>query len=133
MRSCQIVKGMIDGKAVLYESLDSTLVIPYDKQSELTDREILGTFRRIFLNDRVTAQCVVTEADPDEHGRTHTVSFTVAYKFDYGTEKDGAPYRFDTEKFAEQAVQGHFRFRMPQMPELKHPLPLPPEWKEVNL
>lgn len=132
MRSMQIVKGMIDGKAVLYETPDSTLVIPYDKQSELTDREVLGVYRRIMLSERVTAMCNVIESEPDDLGRTHIVTHTVAYKFDYGTKMDGAPYKFDTERFAEEAVQGKYKFNMPPMPVLKHPLDYPPAWEVVK-
>ena len=132
MKSGQVVKGMINGDAVQYETPDISLVLPIDKLGLLIDRETIGFQRRIFKSERVIGQSVVTEAEPDEHGRKYIVNHTVIYKFEYNAERDGAPYKFDPDAFVEQALEGKFKFKMPPMPELKHPLDLPPAWEVVK-
>jgi len=126
VKSGQVVTGIINGIADQYETPDILQLLPNNKLSELTDRETVGTYRRVFLTDRVVAQTVVTKAEPDELGRDGTVNHTVLYKFDWATEHDGARYVFDVDDFAENAKAGKYNFPMPQMPELKHPLDYPP-------
>jgi hypothetical protein len=126
MKSGQVVTGIINGIADSYETPDILQLLPNNKLSELTSRETVGTYRRVYLTDRVVSQTVVTKAEPDELGRDGTVNHTVLYKFDRATEHDGARYVFDVDDFAENAKAGKYNFPMPPMPELKHPLDLPP-------
>lgn len=126
MKSGQVVSGIIDGLAIQYESPDILQILPNHKLSELTDRTIIGTYRRVFLTDRVVAQTVVTEAEPDELGRDGTVNHTVIYQFDRAVEHDGAKYVFDIDDFADNVRAGKYNFPMPPMPTLKNPLDHPP-------
>jgi len=126
VKSGQVVTGIINGIADHFESPDILQILPNGKLSILTDRETLGVHRHVFRSDRVVAQTVVTKADPDELGRDGILNHTVLYKFDATTEHDSINYIFDYEQFAEDALAGKYNFCMPKMPELKHPLDLPP-------
>ena len=126
MKSGQVVTGIINGIATQYESPDILQISPNGKLSELIDRDTVGVYRNTFVRERVVAQTVVTEAEPDELGRNGTVNHTVLYKFDSHTEQDGAQYTFDYEQFAQDARNGKYSFPMPDMPELKRPLAFPP-------
>lgn len=132
MKSGQVVTGIINGTAQQYESPDILQLLPNGKLSELIDRETLGTYRRVFLTDRVIAQTAVTEAEPDSLGRSGTVNHTVLYKFDSSIEHDGARYVFDIDDFADNARAGKYNFHMPPMPQLKHPLDCPPTLEEQS-
>lgn len=131
MRSGQFYKGMINGVEESYESPDLLLLLPNEKLSVLWDRETVGTYRHIFLTERVVAQTVITKAEPDELGRDGIINHTVLYKFDATIQHDGITYIFDYEQFAKDARAGKHNFPMPPTPELKQPLDPPPE-KEVN-
>jgi hypothetical protein len=126
MKSAQFVKGMINGVEETYESPDILQVIPNDKLSEIWDLDQIGSYRRVFLNERVIAQTIIRRADPDEHGRDGIVNHTVIYRFEPFTSLDGAQYTFDIEKFAQDARAGKYKFKMPPFPELKNPLSNPP-------
>ena len=127
MKSGQIVTGIINGLADQYETPDILQLLPNGKLSELTARETIGTYRNVFVTDRVVAQTCVYEAERDSLGRTGTVNHTVLYKFDPTTEYDGTQYTFDYQQFAKDARAGKYNFPMPPMPELKRPLDYPPE------
>lgn len=132
MKKGQFYKGMINGVEESYESPDLLQLLPSDKLSMLWDRETLGTYRHVFLTERVVAQTVVSKAEPDDLGRDGIVNHTVLYRFDPYVEHDGARYVFDVDDFAENARAGKYNFPMPLAPELKRPLDYPPEM-EVNL
>jgi hypothetical protein len=127
VKSGQVVTGIINGLADHYESPDILQILPNNKLSELTDRETLGTYRCVFVKERVVAQTIVTKAEPDEHGRDGTVNHTVLYKYDATRQHDGITYIFDYEQFAADARNGKYNFVMPPLPELKHPLDFPPK------
>jgi hypothetical protein len=126
MKSGQFYKGMINGVEETYESPDLLLLLPSEKLAVLWDRETLGTYRHIFLTERVIAQTVIIEAEPDDLGRDGIVNHTVLYKFDATVTHDGLTYIFDYEQFAKDARQGKYNFKMPNAPELKKPLDYPP-------
>ena len=132
MKSGQFYKGMINGTEDTYESPDLLIILPSEKLSILWDRDILGSYRHVFLTERVVAQTVITPADPDDLGRDGIVNHTVMYKFDATVQHDGIAYIFDYEQFAKDARAGKYNFPMPPPPELKHPLDYPPAW-EVEL
>lgn len=127
MKSGQVVTGIINGIADQYETPDILQILPNIKLSELTDRRTLGIHRHVFITDRVVAQTVVSEADPDELGRNGTINHTVLYKFDATTQHDGILYVFNYDQFADNAREGKYNFVMPDMPELKKPLDYPPK------
>lgn len=127
MRSGQFYKGMINGIEEIYESPDLLLILPSEKLSILWDKDSVGTYRHTFLTERVVAQTVITEAEPDELGRNGIINHTILYKFDATTQHDGLTYIFDYGQFAKDARAGEYNFSMPQAPELKQPLDLPPE------
>ena len=126
MKSGQFYKGMIEGVEETYESPDLLLLLPSEKLSILWDRETVGTYRHIFLTERVIAQTVIIKAEPDELGRDGIINHTVLYKFDATTQQDNITYIFDYEQFAKDARAGKYNFPMPPAPELKHPLDSPP-------
>ncbi len=126
MKSGQFYKGMINGVEETYESPDILLLLPSEKLSILWDRETVGTYRHIFLTERVIAQTVITKAEPDDLGRDGIINHTILYKFDATTQHDGIIYIFDYEQFAKDARAGKYNFSMPPSPELKHPLDPPP-------
>lgn len=126
MKSGQFYKGMINGVEETYESPDLLLLLPSEKLNILWDREILGTYRRVFLTERVIAQTIITEAEPDDLGRNGIVNHTVLHKFDSVVHHDGIAYIFDYEQFAKDARNGKYNFAMPPTPELKNPLDYPP-------
>jgi len=132
VKSGQLVTGIINGIATQYETPDILQILPNGKLSQLIDRETIGTYRRVFLTDRVIAQTSVTEAEPDSLGRSGVVNHTVLYKFDRSIEHDGARYVFDIDDFADNARAGKYNFRMPRLPELKHPLDSPPTLEETS-
>jgi hypothetical protein len=127
MRSGQIVTGIINGIADQFESPDVLQILPMSKLSELIDRETLGSYRRVFLAERVVAQTVVTKSKQDEHGRDGIVNHTVLHQFDSYVTHEGVKYVFDVDDFAENARAGKFNFKMPSLPEVKKPLDYPPE------
>jgi hypothetical protein len=126
MKSGQFYKGMINGTEDTYESPDLLLILPSEKLSILWDRETLGSYRRVFLTERVVAQTVIEPAVPDDLGRDGIVNHTVLYKFDSTITHDGMAYVFDYEQFAKDARAGKYNFKMPEVPELKKPLDYPP-------
>jgi len=126
MKSGQVVTGILNGLADSYETPDILQLLPNDKLSELTGKETIGTYRHVFIKDRVVAQTIVTQAEPDNLGRDGTVNHTVLYKFDAYTEHDGLIYPFDYKQFATDARAGKYNFTMPPLPELKRPLDPPP-------
>lgn len=126
MKSGQVVTGILNGTADQFETPDILQILPNTKLSELIDRQTLGTYRRVFLTERVVAQTVVTEAEPDGLGRDGIVNHTIVYQFDRTTEHDGARYVFDVDDFADNARAGKYNFTMPPLPTLKHPLDPPP-------
>jgi hypothetical protein len=126
MKSGQFYKGMINGVEESYESPDLFQVLPADKLNELWDLSHVGRYRRVFLNERVVAQSVVSEAEPDDMGRDGIINHTVLHRFDLYTTHEGAIYRFDIDKFAEEARAGKYDFPMPDKPQLKKPLDYPP-------
>jgi hypothetical protein len=125
MNSGQFVKGMINGTEEAYESRDILQILPMTKLSILWDLDRVGTYRRVFLDERVIAQTVITIAEQDEHGRDGIVNHTVLHKFDASTTHDGIKYVFDSEQFARDAKTGKYNFKMPPCPELKTPLDEP--------
>ena len=129
MKSGQFYKGMINGTEDTYESSDLLIILPSEKLSVLWDRDVLGTYRHVFLTERVVAQTVITEAEPDDLGRDGIVNHTVMYKFDAVVQHDGIAYVFDYEQFAKDARAGKYNFPMPPTPELKRPLDYPPAWE----
>jgi len=129
VKSGQFYKGMINGTEDTYESSDLLIILPSEKLSVLWDRDVLGTYRHVFLTERVVAQTVITEAEPDDLGRDGIVNHTVMYKFDAVVQHDGIAYVFDYEQFAKDARAGKYNFPMPPTPELKRPLDYPPAWE----
>ena len=127
MKSGQVVTGIINGIAEQYETPDILQILPISKLSKLIDRETIGTHKEVFLTERVVAQTVVTEAEPDELGRNGTVNHTIIYQFDRAVQHEGARYVFDVDDFADNARAGKYNFQMPELPKLKHPLDFPPE------
>jgi hypothetical protein len=132
MKTAQFIKGMIDGTEVSYESPDLLQLLPSEKLSILWDQERIGTHNRIFLDEHAIAKTVVTQSEPDEHGRLGVINHTVIYRFDASVEHDGIQYLFPNEQFAKDARAGKFAFKMPPAPELKKPLDTPPKL-EVQL
>jgi hypothetical protein len=126
MKSGQFYKGMINGTEDTYESPDLLLILPSEKLSILWDRETLGSYRHVFLTERVVTQTVIEPAVPDDLGRDGIINHTVLYKFDATVTHDGIAYVFDYEQFAKDARAGKYNFKMPEVPELKKPLDYPP-------
>jgi hypothetical protein len=126
MKSAQFIKGMIDGIEASYESPDLLQILPSEKLSILWDQERIGTHNRVFTEDRIVAKTVVTQSEPDEHGRLGIINHTVIYRFDASIEHDGVQYVFPTEQFTKDARAGKYNFKMPAKPELKRPLDYPP-------
>lgn len=132
MKSGQFYKGMINGVEEIYESPDLLLILPNEKLSILWDRETIGSYRHIFLTERVVSQSVITQAEPDDLGRDGIVNHTILYKFDATVLHDGIAYVFDYEQFAKDARAGKYNFAMPAAPELKQPLDYPPEMEVLT-
>jgi hypothetical protein len=132
MKSAQFFKGMINGTEAQYESPDLIQLLPGEKLNALWDQERIGTHNRIFLDERAVAKTVITQSEPDEHGRLGIINHTIIYRFDATIEHDGIQYLFPNEQFAKDARAGKFNFKMPPTPELKKPLDYPPKL-EVQL
>jgi hypothetical protein len=127
MKSAQFYKGMINGVEDIYESPELIQLLPSEKLSILWDQERIGTHNRVFLEEKTIAKTVITQSEPDEHGRLGIINHTVIYRFDPTVEHDGIQYMFPTEQFAKDARAGKYNFKMPLTPELKKPLDYPPK------
>lgn len=126
MKSAQFYKGMINGVEDSFESPDIYQVLPKEKLDELWDIDRIGTYSKVFLAERVISKTVVSEAEPDEHGRDGIINHTVIYRFDLTYTHEGAPYQFNSEQFAKDVRAGKYNLKMPPVPELKKPLDYPP-------
>jgi len=127
LKSGQFVKGKINGVEDSYETPELLQLLPSEKLSALWDQEHIGTYNRVFLDERVIAKTIITKSEPDEYGRVGIINHTVIYRFDAVTEHDGFKYQFPTEQFAKDARAGKYNFTMPQTPTLKKPLDYPPK------
>jgi len=127
LKAAQFYKGIINGIADSYESPDLFQVLPADKLSVLWDIDRVGTYNHVFLSEHVVTKTVVTQAVPDELGRSGTINHTILYRFDPNIEHNGVRYVFPEEQFKIDARTGKYQnIKMPPAPELKRPLDYPP-------